>query len=182
MSPRRRTTTAPNPLRRAVTCVRSRLVVIACPYPAGRSHLWPREDRSTSGAYDRTETAASGTHWVHPRRVARGAQRAPAVTTGCEKPQATDRMGPEQAALREVDGVQVSPPSCREPFRALAHEAVVTKDGPHPAVELRAVATRSEHRRSCWPCHSCAISSGHERYLADSHGHFERAVMLGTCR
>src|SRR5215218_983975 len=28
MSPRRRTTTAPNPLRRPVTCVRSRLVVI----------------------------------------------------------------------------------------------------------------------------------------------------------
>jgi hypothetical protein len=23
---------------------------------------------------------------------------------------------------------------------------------------------------------------GPERYLADSHGHFERAVMLGTCR
>jgi hypothetical protein len=28
---------------------------------------------------------------------------------------------------------------------------------------------------------SRAIISGHERYLADNNGHFEGAVMLGTC-
>jgi len=46
--------------------VRSRLIVIGLgPYPAdpisGRGRTG-----STSGAYDRTETAASGTRWVHP--------------------------------------------------------------------------------------------------------------------
>jgi high-affinity Fe2+/Pb2+ permease len=30
--------------------------------------------------------------------------------------------------------------------------------------------------------HPRAISSGHERYVADTHGLFERAVMLATCR
>src|SRR5512133_1264388 len=116
MSPRRRTTTAPTPLRRPVTCVRSRLVVIGLAPTRPADPISGRgRTGNTSGAYDRTEAAASGTRWVHPRRVARRAQRAPAVTTGCEEPPGYRQNGPWQAALREVDGVQVSPPGCREP-------------------------------------------------------------------
>jgi hypothetical protein len=51
-----------------------------------------------------------------------------------------------------------------------------------PSGRAGAVAATREHGRSCRPCHPRAISSGHERYLADIHGHIERAVMLGTCR
>jgi hypothetical protein len=45
-----------------------------------------------------------------------------------------------------------------------------------------AVAARRKHRRPRRPCHPRAISSGHQRYPADSHGHFERALMLGARR
>ena len=49
-----------------------------------------------------------------------------------------------------------------------------------PSGQLGAVAARWEHRRSRRPCHPRAISSGHERYVADSHGHSEEAVGLGA--
>src|SRR5215211_1294855 len=39
---------------------------------------------------------------------------------------------------------------------------------------------RANDRHSRRPCHLPAISSGHERYIAVSHGHFGRAVPLGT--
>ena len=39
---------------------------------------------------------------------------------------------------------------------------------------------RANDRHSRRPCHPRAISSGHERYIAVSHGHFRRAVPLGT--
>src|SRR5512132_4341645 len=78
-------------------------------------------------------------------------------------------------ARREGPGEVEGLVPCRESFRALAHEEWLTEDGPHPAVELGAVAARSGHRRSRRPCHSHAISSGHERYPADSHGHSEKA-------
>jgi hypothetical protein len=63
---------------------------------------------------------------------------------------------------------------------ALAHEAAVTADGPHPPVQLGAVAATCEPRRSRRACHPRAISSGHGRYLADSHGHSEKAAWLGA--
>jgi hypothetical protein len=44
-------------------------------------------------------------------------------------------------ALR-LCGVRVSRPGCRDPSRALAHEGVVTEDGPHPPDQLGAVAAR----------------------------------------
>ena len=62
---------------------------------------------------------------------------------------------------------------------ALAHEAVVTEDGPRPPGQLGAVAARCEHRRSRRPCHPRAISSGHERYPAVNHGHSEARAELG---
>jgi hypothetical protein len=46
------------------------------------------------GHHHRTRPGARGTRWVHIRSAARGAQRAPAVTTGCEEPQVNDRMWP----------------------------------------------------------------------------------------
>jgi hypothetical protein len=51
---------------------------------------------------------------------------------------------------------------------------------PHPPVELEAIAARWERRRSRRPCHSRAISSGHERYAAVNHGHSVRATELGA--
>jgi hypothetical protein len=52
---------------------------------------------------------------------------------------------------------------------------------PYPPVELEPSPTRANHRRSRPPCHLRAISSGHERYAADNHGHFEEARGLGAC-
>jgi hypothetical protein len=38
--------------------------------------------------------------------------------------------------------MQHGPEGCRGPFWALAHEAVVTEDGPHPLVEAQPTAPR----------------------------------------
>jgi hypothetical protein len=73
-------------------------------------------------------------------------------------------------------------PQSAAPLRGLPTSQVVTRGRASPSGHAGAVAARREHRHSCRPCHPRAISSGHERYVADSHGHFERAVMLGTCR
>jgi hypothetical protein len=72
-------------------------------------------------------------------------------------------------------------PLCHEPEGLAATDEAIAGDGPHLLVEPGAVAATSEHHRSRRPCHPRAISSGHERYLADSHGHLERAGMLATC-
>jgi hypothetical protein len=63
-------------------------------------------------------------------------------------------------------------------LRALGNDAVVTEEGPHPRDQLGAGAVRWEHRRSRRPCHPRAISSGHQRYVAVNHGHFEMAGAL----
>jgi hypothetical protein len=63
---------------------------------------------------------------------------------------------------------------------ALANNSVASDDGPHPLGQLGAVAARWERRRSRRPCHPRAISSGHQRYPADNHGHFEEADGLGA--
>ena len=60
-------------------------------------------------------------------------------------------------------------PAAASPW-ALAHGAVVTEDGPHTPVQLGAVATTCERRRSRRPCHPRDISSGQQRYPADCHG------------
>jgi hypothetical protein len=66
---------------------------------------------------------------------------------------------------RSVGGVRdpTGPEELPRVLWALAHETVVTEDGPHPLGELGAVAARCEHHRSRRPCHPRAISSGHER-------------------
>jgi hypothetical protein len=67
---------------------------------------------------------------------------------------ATDRT---QAAVRP-------PASCQR-------GTWITEDGPYPRAEVGAIAATCEHHRSRRPCHPRAISSGHERYPADNHGH-----------
>jgi hypothetical protein len=69
--------------------------------------------------------------------------------------------------------------SCRA-LQRLIDDAVVAEDGPHPTVEeqARGAAVCQDHAHR--PCHPRAISSGHERYPAVSHGHFEEAVGLAA--
>jgi hypothetical protein len=54
----------------------------------------------------------------------------------------------------------------------------------HLGTELLGQLTDQPDARSWFvpACHPRAISSGHERYVADTHGHSEGAVMLATCR
>jgi hypothetical protein len=54
------------------------------------------------------------------------------------------------------------------------------RNEPYPPVELEPSPTRANHRRSRPPCHLRAISSGHERYAAVSHGHSESAVAMAA--
>jgi hypothetical protein len=61
---------------------------------------------------------------------------------------------------------------------ALANNALVVGDDPHPAPELGAVAVGCEYRSSRRPCHPRAISNGRERYPAVSHGNYKEAVEL----
>jgi hypothetical protein len=68
-------------------------------------------------------------------------------------------------------------PACRGPA-ALANQAVVTRNGPYSLVELEPLPPGASHRGPRRPCHPRAISSGHERYPADSHGHYERIAEL----
>jgi hypothetical protein len=91
-----------------------------------------------------------------------------AVATGRDRsqPGCWSNKGPRHARLPRA-------------LRALAHEAVVTVDEPRPLAELGAVAARSEPSRSRRPCHPRAISSGHQRYVAVSHGHSDRAGTMG---
>ena len=72
------------------------------------------------------------------------------------------------------------PTQLPRPLRALAHQAVVTEDRPRPLRELGTVTFGCEPRRSRRPCHPRAISSGHERYVADNHGHSEKAISQGA--
>jgi hypothetical protein len=56
------------------------------------------------------------------------------------------------------------------------------RNEPYPPVELEPSPTRANRRRSRPPCHLRAISSGHERYAADTHGHSDRTAGLGAGR
>jgi hypothetical protein len=67
-------------------------------------------------------------------------------------------------------------------LRALVNDALVTRDGPHLPAELEPLLQGWEHCGSRRPCHPRAISSGHERYLADNHGHSERITELVAVR
>src|SRR5215211_5834021 len=49
-----------------------------------------------------------------------------------------------------------------------------------PSGRVDSCCREAEPRRSRRPCHPRAISSGHERYAAVSHGHSKQAVALGS--
>jgi hypothetical protein len=86
------------------------------------------------------------------------------------------RGGPERRRRPRPDGTG----RAAAPHSRLAHETVVTEDGPYPLHELGAVASTCEVVVLVGRATPRAISSGHERYRADSHGHSERADGLGS--
>jgi hypothetical protein len=79
-----------------------------------------------------------------------------------------DLKSPDLVRSRRATWSWSLPPSCREPFRAPAHQEWLTGDGPHPAVETEPSPRQGEQRRSRRPCHPRAICSGHQRYPADT--------------
>jgi hypothetical protein len=106
--------------------------------------------------------------------------RTSAVTGGPEEPQVggpprhaagITRLGDSNLWSRRSEGGE-TPPSAASP------PGSCQRCGGHlrrtlPSGRAGAVAARREDRCSCRPCHPRAISSGHERYLTDGHGHFE---------
>jgi hypothetical protein len=114
---------------------------------------------------DRSRRYTLGPH----RPEASGAQRAPRVSTNHRS---TARCGHEQAALREVGGVRVSPPGCREPLRALGHEAVDYRGRASPSGwvgsryrQVRAASFLPAVPPACHKQRSPAVSSGQSRSL-----------------
>jgi hypothetical protein len=67
-------------------------------------------------------------------------------------------------------GAGSSPHRLPRAVRALANEAVVTKDGPHPTVRVEPTARPGTRRHPRRPCHKRAIHSSPERSRADNHG------------
>jgi hypothetical protein len=75
------------------------------------------------------------------------------------------------AVERALRGI-VTRPTVQLPRRLqrLADEAIVTADGPHPAVRMEPTARLGIGRRPRRPCHKRAIHSSPERSRADNHG------------
>jgi hypothetical protein len=69
----------------------------------------------------------------------------------------------------------------RRPWR-LTNEAGGHPGRPHPSRELVPPLPGTRRGRPHRPCHPRAISSGHERYPADNHGHSEKAAGQGARR
>jgi hypothetical protein len=84
-----------------------------------------------------------------------------------------------QGPCGRVVNQYLSPYGCRAASR-LAYAAVGHLGQASPNTRVGAVAAKAKHRCSRRPCHSHAIRSGHKRYAADSHGHFEEAGGLGA--
>jgi hypothetical protein len=101
----------------------------------------------------------------------------PETTPGGEAP--SDSSNSAMASIRPLLRMTTWSEILPRRFR-LAHEAVVvTEDRPHPAAGVR-LPPRANDRRSRRPCHPHAISSGHQRYPADTRGHSKQAVGLGV--
>jgi hypothetical protein len=98
-----------------------------------------------------------------------GQKRSPRIEETAAQPSCSF---PTSGDARGRSGVRVSPPGCREPSGLLA----TRRWSPRVGLTLwpaGAVVARGEHRRSRRPCHPRAIGSGHQRYPADSQGHFK---------
>ena len=76
---------------------------------------------------------------------------------GCDNPA-------DDARTDDPAGAAARPPGACQHFGGQRGRA-------SPLGQLGAVAARWKHRRSRRPCHPRAISSGHERYVAVTHGH-----------
>jgi hypothetical protein len=87
------------------------------------------------------------------------------------------------AVERALRGI-VTRPTVQLPRRLqrLADEAIVTEDGPHPAVRMEPTARLGIGRRPRRPCHKRAIHSSPDRSRADNHGQHHDVLDLGRSR
>jgi hypothetical protein len=123
----------------------------------------------------------AGTRWVHAGPAGRGMQRARAVTKGAKETAAqTASVAATRRHFRRRARVRVSPPGCREPFGSWPRSGWSPKTGLTLWLRWEPSLPGAERRRSCRPCHPRAISSGHQRYPADNHGHSEWTDGLGS--
>jgi hypothetical protein len=121
------------------------------------------------------------------------------------RPSAWEKQSLLPPGPRPTDVLHSGNMSCRT-LGALANEAVVDLDEPHPTVELepapprtsrvvlagraptrpkhrsRRSATDNNSRSVCPPCHSRAISEGQSRYRAGNHGHCHPTAELAVSR
>jgi hypothetical protein len=74
--------------------------------------------------------------------------------------------------------VRIPPDGCRGPA-ALANEAGVTEDGPHPAAEVVPSPPGPSHVHPHRPCPGRALSIGRQRSFTDNRG---RCVFPPSCR
>src|SRR5215211_3615986 len=165
---RRETMRAPNqPNSRSTSCSSSSPVVKA------RSEYWGRRRFMTSAA---TESKPDSTNSDQPSRAA------VRLLTASPPPRRVPslRHNRRRPSRDRYEWVQQGNPPAVAPLAALANDARVTRHGTRSPAELGAVAARSEHRRSCRPCHPRATSSGQQRYPADNHGHSKGARGLGA--
>jgi hypothetical protein len=68
-----------------------------------------------------------------------------------------------------LDRVRTPPDGCRGPA-ALANQAGVTEDGPHPAAEVVPSPPGPSHVHPRRPCPGRALSIGRQRSFTDNHG------------
>ena len=71
---------------------------------------------------------------------------------------------------------------CRKPSGLLPHAAGGHRRPALPSRQPEPSPSPAEHRRNPGrPCHPRAMSSGHQRYVADRHGHSDEAAGLSAC-
>ena len=137
------------------------VLVSAVPCPAGRSV--PGRGGPERRRHPRPDGTGPSRIEMALVRAGSARHREAAVPTGHERsrPVRRHRRSPHLPGqdlgewLSEMAG---SSPSSRLPraLRPLAHETVVTEDGPPPTAEPGAITNRN-HRRSHRPCHPCAM-------------------------
>src|SRR5215213_6016023 len=108
--------------------------------------------------------------WIRTTSGTSGPRRAQAVTTGTNKPQVVVPSRPGPRPLKQGgSGLRIPPDGCRGPT-ALANEAGVTEDGPHPPAELAPSLPAPSHVHPHRPCPGRALSIGQQRSFTDNNG------------
>jgi hypothetical protein len=109
-----------------------------------------------------------------------GALRASAVTSGLAEHQVNGAVRPQPGNPSrggpEFESPHPLPPAFGSWPRSSRHRGRASPSG-----ELGAIAARCKPRSSHRPCHPRAISSGHERSPAVTHGQSERTVRQDAC-